>query len=108
MNVRNARLWIRIRSRMIKGVKKNRSSAHRDDMTCRCCDSGEDETQEHLEVCAGTGNKQRGPEDWEKWQTRVMFWKRMTKKLAEREIEEMKKRKKEEKAQKRTRCEAET
>ena len=63
MNLRGARLWIRFRSRMIKGVKKNRSSAHRDDMICRCCHSGEDETQEHLEVCAGTVNERQGLED---------------------------------------------
>ena len=69
MNLRNARLWIRIRSRMVKGVKKNRSSAHKNNMECRCCDSGEEETQEHLEACAGTENERRGLEDWEKWQT---------------------------------------
>ena len=63
---------------------------------------------EHLEVCPGTGNKRRGLQDWEKWQTREKFWKRMSKKFEEREIEEMKKGKKEEKAQKRTGCEAET
>ena len=65
MNLRDTRLWIRFRSRMIKGVKTNRSLANRDDMTCRCCDSGEDETQEHLEVCAGTKN------EWRDWKTRI-------------------------------------
>ena len=45
------------------------------------------------EVCAGTGNERRGLEDWEKWQTRVTFWKRMTKRFEAQEIEEKKKEK---------------
>ena len=61
---------------------------------------------EYLEVCAGTENERRGLEDWEKWQTRVTFWKRRTKQNQERDVEE---KKKEEKDQlKRSRCEAET
>ena len=80
---------------MTKGVKKNRSSAHKNNMECRCCDSGEDETQEHLEVCEATGNRRR--------------------RLGEvadpidvlEEIEEKKKMKMEEKAQMRTGCKAE-
>ena len=54
INLRNARQWIRVRSKMIRGVKKNLSSAHKNNMECRCCDSGAEERQEHLEGCAGT------------------------------------------------------
>ena len=77
INLRKARQWVRIRSRMIRGVKKIWSSAYKENMECRCCDSGAKETQEHLEECAGTANKRRGLEDWKKLQTRVMFWKRI-------------------------------
>ena len=59
MNLRNARQWKIVRSRMTKGVKKNRSSTHKNNMECRCCDSGDEEKQEHLEVCVGTENQRR-------------------------------------------------
>ena len=48
MNLREARVWVRYRSRMTKGVKANRASAHRNDMNCRCCEEEKAETQEHI------------------------------------------------------------
>ena len=90
------------------GTKDDNNIGKRDDMICRCCDSGEEETQEHPEVCAGTENERRGLEDWDKWQTRVTFWKRMTKKFEKRKLEKLKRRKREEQARKRNGCEAET
>ena len=43
-NLREARVWIRFRSRMIAGVKANKSSMHRSDMTCKCYEGDEAET----------------------------------------------------------------
>ena len=70
----------------------------------RCCDSGAEETQEHLKKCEGAANERRGLEDWEKWQTHVTFWKRMTKRIGEREVEEKKKKKEENDRLKRNRA----
>ena len=39
------------------GGKKNRSSAHQDDKTCRHCDTGALESQKHLETCTGTNTE---------------------------------------------------
>ena len=39
MNLREARVWIRYRSRMTAGVKANKSLMHRNDMKCRYCKS---------------------------------------------------------------------
>ena len=107
-NLEEARVWIRYRSRMIAGVKANKSSMHRNDMICRCCESDEEETQEHLEVCKGTENKRQGLENWDRWQTRVTFWRRMQKKAEEREAEEAWRRKLEKETRKQHGCEAET
>ena len=76
-------------------------------MTCRCCEGDEAETQEHLEVCARTENEQQGLENWDRWQTRVTFWRRMQKKVEEREAEEARRRKLEKEARKQKGCEAE-
>ena len=85
MNLREARVWVRYRSRITKGLKANRAAAHRNDMTC---EEDEAEMQEHLEVCKGTENEQRGLKNWNKWQTRVTYWKRMRKRIEDREEEE--------------------
>ena len=108
MNLREARVWIRFRSRMISGVKANKSLMHRNDMTCRCCEGDEAETKEHLEMCAGTENQQRGLENRDRWQTRVNFWRRLQKKVEGREADEVRRRKLEKEARKQNRCEAET
>ena len=48
-------------------------------------------------------NERQGLEDWEKWQTRVTSWKRRTKRIKERDVEE-----EEKDEMKHSRCEAET
>ena len=56
--------------------------------------------QEHLEVCKGTENEQRGLKNWDKWQKRVTFWKCMRRRFKDRK-------KQEKDAQKKHGCEAE-
>ena len=51
MNLTNARLWFRYRCKIIDHMKGNKSSMYRNNMHCRLCTSGENETQEHLETC---------------------------------------------------------
>ena len=80
LNLREARVWVRYRTRMTKGVKANRN-----DMTCRCCEEDKAETQEHLEICKGTENEQRGLKNWNRAQTRMTFWKRMRRRIKDRE-----------------------
>ena len=59
MALENARSWMRYRSRMIRGMKANRSSENFLDMSCRLCKSGKEEDQTHLEDCEGTKNERR-------------------------------------------------
>ena len=51
MTLTNVRLWFRYRCQIITYIKGNKSSMYRNNMACRLCTSGEDETQEHLERC---------------------------------------------------------
>ena len=51
MTLTNARLWFRYRCQIIDHIKGNKSSVYRNNMACRLCTSGEDETQDHLERC---------------------------------------------------------
>ena len=44
---------------MIKGVKYNIKRSYKD-LSCRFCQSGEEETQEYLEVCVGYDFERRG------------------------------------------------
>ena len=48
LSLRDTKIWVRV----IR-VRSNRSSAFREDMTCRHCDSGENESQQNLEKCKG-------------------------------------------------------
>ena len=64
--------------------------------------------QEHLEVCKGTENEWRGLENWDRWQTQMTFWRRMQKKVEEREAEEARRRKLEKEARKQHGCKAKT
>ena len=43
--------WFRFRIRMIFRIKDNRSSAFSDDMSCRHCNTINNEWQDHLETC---------------------------------------------------------
>ena len=75
-----SRVWIRYRARAIAGVKGNFRHSW-DDLACRYCDLGDDESQEHLEMCGGTEFERRGLE-MRNWRDRLLFWRRMTVKIA--------------------------
>ena len=75
-----SRVWIRYRARAIAGVKGNFRHSW-EDLSCRHCNLGVDENQEHLEICGGTEFERRGLE-MEKWRDRLLFWRRMTVKIA--------------------------
>ena len=47
----DARMWFRYHWKITKYIKGNTSSMYRDNMCCRYCKSGEEETQEHMETC---------------------------------------------------------
>ena len=88
MSLLRSRIWIRHRVRMIKGVKYNIKRSYKD-LSCRFCQSGEEETQEHLEVCVGCDFERRGL----KMSVRsdiVKFWLRMEKKIMEKKLQEKK------------------
>ena len=50
MTLPNSRIWMRYKARSIKGVQVNNKGSHKD-LTCRFCDDGVQESQEHLETC---------------------------------------------------------
>ena len=50
------------------------------DLSCRFCKEGAEESQEHLEVCAGTLFERRSQE-MSKQKGKVVFWRRMNKKI---------------------------
>ena len=54
MTLTNARLWFRYRCKIIDHIKGNKSSMYKNNMQCRLCTTGENETQEHLEKCEFT------------------------------------------------------
>ena len=83
-----SRVWIRYRAKMCKGVKYNNKRLYKD-LQCKFCTSGEEETQEHLEVCDGTEFERRGL----KMSVRsdlVKFWSRMEKKMLWKKIQDKK------------------
>ena len=47
----NARVWFRYRCKITAHIKGNKSSMYKDNIRCRLCNSGENETQEHMENC---------------------------------------------------------
>ena len=57
------------------------------DPSCRFCQSGEEETQEHLEVCVGCDFERRGLKMSGRSDI-VKFWLRMEKKIIEKKEEE--------------------
>merc|ERR1711973_301842 len=86
MSLLRSRIWIRHRVRMLKGVKYNIKRSYKD-LSCRFCQSGEEETQEHLEGCVGCDFERRGL----KMSVRsdiVKFWIRMEKKMVEKKLQE--------------------
>ena len=54
MTLTNARLWFRYCCKNIDQIKENKSSMYKDNMDCRLCTSGENETPKHLEKCEFT------------------------------------------------------
>ena len=86
MSLLRSRIWISHRVRMIKGVKYNINRSYKDP-SCRFCQSGEEDTQEHLEVCVGCDFEKRGLKMSVRSDT-VKFWLRMEKKLQEKKEEE--------------------
>ena len=75
-----ARVWLRYRGRAIAGVKGNFKKSW-PDLSCRYCDLGVNEEQEHLEECVGTEYERRGL-DLQKWRQKLTFWTRMNAKIA--------------------------
>ena len=84
MTLQDSRIWIRIRARSIKGVKYNNKSSFKDSLNCRFCTEDIQETQEHLQECRGTGYERRNLplEDPNNWKAVLIFWKRMTARIA--------------------------
>ena len=78
MSLTNSRIWMRYRARSIKGVKVNNNRSYTN-LSCRFCDEGSQETQEHIETCGGCKFERRGL-DISGWVGLVIFW--MTPKLA--------------------------
>ena len=80
MTLADARLWFRYRCQIIDNIKGNRSSQWRNDMACRHCTSGENETQDHLERCSYFNTKREGLDLTIRMQ-KVIFWRRVTRTL---------------------------
>ena len=79
----SARVWFRYRARAIKGVKYNNKSSNLNNLNCRFCRSGAEETQEHLETCTGNEQERRKlPNMSTDCGQLLRFWIRMTKKLS--------------------------
>ena len=68
-------------------IIKNKSSYK--DLSCRFCQSGGEETQEHLEVCVGCEFERRGLKMSVR-SDKVKFWLRMEKKMMEKKLQEKK------------------
>ena len=71
---------MRVRARSIKGVKVNNKRSFVN-LSCRFCDDGSQESQEHLETCGGCVFERRNL-DMTRWKGQVIFWRRMTAKLS--------------------------
>ena len=80
MSLIHSRIWFRYRARCIAGVKANAKRSHAD-LSCRFCDSGSTEDQEHLEVCDGMSYERRGLDMQRRW-GKLQFWRRSSLKLA--------------------------
>ena len=80
MSLPNSRIWMRVRARSIKGVKVNNKRSH-NNLSCRFCNDGTEESQEHLEVCRECGYERRGL-NMSNWKGQVIFWRRMSAKFS--------------------------
>ena len=93
MNIDDARVWFRYRSKMTVRVKANRSTEFRNNMGCRHCDTDKVESQAHLETWTGTHDMRKDLNlNIEK--DHMVFWRRLSTKLRDllksEETEEMK------------------
>ena len=80
LSLPNSRVYFRYRARSLANVKMNAKGSWKENLTCRCCDSDVQESQEHLEVCRGTEFERRGL-GMEGFMGKVTFWRRMTVKM---------------------------
>ena len=80
MTLADASLWFRYRCQIIDNIKGNKSSHRKDDMACRLCTSGENETQVHLERFSFTKPK-REDLDLTIRKEKIVFWRRITRTL---------------------------
>ena len=59
MSLLRRKIWIRHRVKNDKRAKNNIKRSYKD-LSCRFCQSGEEETQEYLQVCVGCDFETRG------------------------------------------------
>ena len=88
MTLTNARLWFRYRCKIIDHIKGNKSSMYKDNMACRLCTRGENETQEHFKKCEFTKDM-RINLDLEIRDDKIALWRKIT--IALKDIYEPKK-----------------
>ena len=83
LDLPSCRIWFRLRARLIKGVKTNFKSSHKNNLNCRLCTANVHESQEHLQRCEGTVFERRGLGRLEvgDWKDTLIFWRRMTVKI---------------------------
>ena len=82
MNLPDARTWFRFRCKTTNNSKGITSSSFRDNLKCSHCNSGEDETQEHLETCEYTSELRRNL-DLTKKREHIILWRKINKNLRE-------------------------
>ena len=76
----NARIWFRYRSQIISDIKGNQSTQWTGRMQCRHCNTGSDETQEHIERCTHFA-KERETLNLDEGIGKLIFWRRVVYKL---------------------------
>ena len=68
---------MRVRARMMNGVKMNHKSSHLNNLSCSFCNGPMEESQEHLEEeCPGCDFERRNLKR-HTWRGRLIFWGRM-------------------------------
>ena len=77
MTLANSRVWMRVRARLVKGVKVNHGRSHLNDLSCSFCKGPMEESQEHLEECLGCEYERRKI-SMRNWRGQLIFWRRMT------------------------------
>ena len=68
----NARIWFRYRTKIIDDIKGNKSSLWTGRMQCRHFNTGEPETQEHIEECSHFA-KERATLNLEEGKDKLIF-----------------------------------